>query len=282
MSFFSKKSKDSEIDTPNEQVKDEDQLAAVTITNDKKVDERDFPLAIAQLRTANNRLLLIVIMMMVLLIIMTMYAWNRASKADKNQQLLYVQMWDSGENKVLEALPDDAVIVNKNIINSLLEKYIKLRHGQIPQSIIVDYDDATTFMSNNLYEYFIDKDGFDAPAKVKKMKDDLNKGVSETIEIAYRSEPEHYDAVDGSSLQGKETIIMRTNMYVTKTTRNAQGKVINVAYNIHRLQWHLMDKEELSKQDVNWIRVNPIGMVIIVDEVIVDKVATDKANIKNK
>lgn len=279
MVFFSKKATKKE--KRNNAVEDNNNELSVATIENVTNDDRNLPLAISQLRTINNRLFLLLFVTFFALILSVMFSWNRASKADKNQQLLYIQMWDSGDYKVLDALPDD-VLITKNIINSLLEKYIKLRHGQIPQSIVVDYDDATTFMSNNLYEDFINRNGFNAPEKVKNIKDSLKKGTAETIEIVYRSEPEHYDAVEGLNLHGEETVIMRTNMYVTKTTRNAQGKVINTQYNIHRLQWHLVDKTELSVQESHWLSINPIGIVIIADDVIIDKVATEKANMRNK
>jgi len=280
MKFFTKKKNNKE-SVVQSKVMTSIENRPAGIKNSKNKDNQDFPLAIAQLRTANNRLFFILIITLLAFIIMTMFAWNRSSKVDKNQQLLYVQMWENGKYNVLEELPEDAVIVTKNIINSLLEKYIKLRHGQIPQSIVVDYDDASTFLSDNLYDHFINKNEFNASGRLKKIKEDLIKGNAETIEIEFRSQPEHYDAIDGTDLQGSETVIMRTNMYVTKVTRNAQGNIINTEYNIHRLQWHLMNKEKLAKETKDWIRANPIGIVIIADDVVVDKVATDKSKIKN-
>lgn len=237
------------------------------IKEDVKKADIQHPYVVAELRAMNNKLVFVIIFLMLVSLVAILFSWNRANKVDNSRELLYVQMWGDGSYRVLESLPEDDPVTNATLIDGLLDKYIKCRFGLIPQTAQTDLGDAVLFMTEPVYQYFIDKNGFN----VGQIVSDITY-KSNIIEIHWRGTPDHYDIIEGK-YKGKKIDVLRSNIYITRIEKDYLGNPIKTDYLIAKLQWFLLDKKDVQKEfSQNELRVNPVGMKILSEELIVDNV----------
>ncbi|STN93523.1 Uncharacterised protein [Escherichia coli] len=76
---------------------------------------------------------------------------------------------------------------------------------------------------------------------------------------------DHYDAIEGQ-FDGDVKPVIRTLVTYQEITRDYQGKEISSVQQMRRLQWTLLQRNELSKQSLDWLNINPLGIQIIDDK----------------
>lgn len=247
-------------------------IKSAAVDNEADIKKRarsELPKEKAALKSEGYKIFVLALLLGVICIILIFYAWNRAEQADHSKEVLYIQMYPDGTSRVLKSLPQDVARATTAAVESALSKFINSCQGQHRETIRRDYSECSVFLESALYNKFIGKDvangDYDAASKAASIIADKSANI---VEIDWRF-ADHYDEVLGT-FDGKEQPVLRSNIYYTKITRDTSGRVINTEYLIDRLQWRLLPKSVIEKQAEDWLRVNPIGLKIVSENIITD------------
>lgn len=246
---------------------------SVTVSDETKVEkskQTDLPTKIGALVASNNKIIACNVFLGVVTLVAISFAWNRADKVDHSRELYYIQMFADGTSKVLRTLPNDDLIITKAQVDHDFELYLKHRYGQHQGTIRQDYSEASVLLDPELYKKFIGSDekagDFNAAQKAATVLATKNPDV---VDIEWKF-ADHYDAVEGT-FNKKQQAVMRSNIYFDRVTRESvQLKETNREHLILRLQWRLMSRDEMEKQDEDWLRANPRGIKIVSEDLIID------------
>lgn len=211
---------------------------------------------IAQLRAERNRWFILTVVSLVIVFLMVFFSWYAFSKAERNQEIIYVKLEPNGTWSVIDYQPDDGQLYFKTTIDASLERYAIDRYKVDPATIIDDWARAAVFMSPTMESYFLDKNGFDAWGKIEKIKKSKS-----TADIEVRH-VEHYDEVNWVSDAGIATPAIRSNIYLTRTL-TSNGKKEDPELLVLSVQWRMISKKALAKESKESIRYNPIGIEIL-------------------
>ena len=211
---------------------------------------------IAQLRAERNRWFITTLFSLVVIGLLVCFSWYAFSKAERNQEIIYVKLEPNGTWSVIDYKPEDPQLYFKTSIDASLERYTVDRYKVDPATIIDDWARAAVFMSPEMESYFLDKKGFDAWGKIEHIQKSSDKA---NIDIRY---VEHYDEVDWSSPTGQISKAIRSNIYLTRTiTTNGHKKDPELL--VLTVQWRLISKDSLVKEPIESIRHNAIGVEIL-------------------
>ncbi|MFA1563021.1 hypothetical protein [Aliivibrio fischeri] len=211
----------------------------------------------AALRAERNRWFAITLSLVFVIFLSLAFSWFAFLKANNNKEIVYVKLAPNGSWSVTDYQPQDAQLYFKTTIDSLLSKYAALRYQINPTTIGIDWSDATYLMGDELHSEFLSKGkgGFNAAQKAAKWAKSRD---SVTIKIR---NIEHYDQITATDINGLESEIVRSNLYFTRT-KKTMGKVSPPEHLVLSLQWQLMDKHTLAEQNMDFLRINPIGIQI--------------------
>lgn len=226
-------------------------------SNDSNHNEQsEDPTMYALLKGERNRWFIIALTLVIGIIISVSFAWRYANLANNNKELLYVKLYPNGTWEVVEYQAQDAQLYFKTTVDSLLASYAINRFGENPMTVTRDYGEASLLMDTALQNEFLSQEGFYAAQKAA----DVQANPLRQVNIDWKFN-DHYDQIEGMA-NGLSTDIIRTNIYFTRTTNTAQnkGEPENLML---RIQWRLLTKAELKEQSKEFLKVNPIGLKII-------------------
>nr|WP_012219844.1 VirB8/TrbF family protein [Vibrio sp. 23023]ABX77032.1 Hypothetical conjugal transfer protein [Vibrio sp. 23023] len=184
------------------------------------------------------------------------FSWYAFTQAMHNKEILFIKMMPNGTWQSVEYHAQDKQLFFKTTVDSLLARYAERRYGVIPATVAADYGEAQVFMDDNLRAQFLSPTGYNAIEKAAKYAQNAHND----IKITWRFN-DHYDRVTGN-VAGVETDIMRSNIYFTRTI-HIQGNPTKTTKMMLSVQWRLLPKTELEKQDKEFLKVNPIGLIIV-------------------
>lgn len=209
---------------------------------------------LGQTKAERNRLFLILMGFIVVVIIALCFSWYAFEKAQNNKEIMFIKMFPNGTWENINYKSQDEQLYFKTTVDSLLAKYTEKRYGVIPMTIASDYGEAQVFMDDNLRQQFLSKSGFDAIGKAQQYSQSKNQ-----IKVIWRLN-NHYDQITGQ-INGINTRVFKTNVYFTiDKVISGQSKETKMMLT---LSWRLLAKQELEKQDKDYLRVNPIGLTVI-------------------
>lgn len=219
---------------------------------------------LGQTKAERNRLFTILVGLIVVVIIAMCFSWYAFEKAQNNKEIMFIKMFPNGTWENVTYKSQDEQLYFKTTVDSLLAKYVEKRFGVQPMTIAADYGEAQVFMDNDLRSEFLSKSGFDAIGKVQQYAKSKNH-----IKIIWKENPiNHYDQITGQ-INGINTRVFKTNVYFTvdKVTSGVSKKSdMRVS-----LTWRLLPKQELEQQDNDYIRVDPIGLTVISQQLSLEK-----------
>lgn len=217
---------------------------------------------LGQTKAERNRLFTILVGLILVVIIAMCFSWYAFEKAQNNKEIMFIKMFPNGTWENVTYKSQDQQLYFKTTVDSLLAKYTEKRFGVQPITIASDYGEAQVFMDNDLRTEFLSKSGFDAVGKVQQYAKSKN-----FIKVIWK-ENVHYDQITGQ-INGVSTRVFKTNIYFTvdKVT-SGQSKKSDMRLS---LSWRLLSKQELEKQDKDYLRVNPIGLTVISQQLSLEK-----------
>ncbi|WP_322805346.1 VirB8/TrbF family protein (plasmid) [Vibrio alfacsensis] len=239
-----------------------DNMPQVVAVEDNDALHRDphAPL-LAQLRAERNRWFMTALAGFVLSALLVLFCWYAFAKAELNQEIVFVKLEPNGAWSVIDYEPQDSQLYFKTTIDASLERYAISRYKSDPATIESDWGEASVFMSAELREYFLAPapQGFDAWKKIEQIRKSKTKA-----DILVR-DVEHYDQVDYLSDAGQSSKVIRSNIYFTRTlTVNGQKRPPESL--VLSVQWKLVTKQELVQHPKTHLRINPIGVEILTEQ----------------
>jgi hypothetical protein len=247
------------------------------------IDEKEFkrdtrkdsvlPEQNAKLRVSGNRWFIVCVLLALGQMGQVAFSKYAFDKANNNKELVYIKLFPDGRSYVGEFVPQDEQLFFRSTIDAALERFLKARYGQQPETIKQDYYEAGIFMSEPLYGNFVSTQagGFNAAQKAADVM--ANTKTADRVEIKWGF-ADHYDKIP--AIFNKEAgEVVKSNIYFTSTTRNGQGviKPNGIKKSILRVQWRLLPKKEMAEHKLEWLRINPIGVEIVDNDVIDDPAA---------
>ncbi|MGF1894063.1 conjugal transfer protein [Vibrio campbellii] len=216
---------------------------------------------IAQLRAERNRWFLMTLASVILIALLILFCWYAFAKAELNQEIVYVKLEPNGAWSVIDYKPEDSQLYFKTTIDALLERYAIARYKSDPATIETDWGEASVFMSPEMRDYFLTPapQGFDALKKIEQIRKSKTKAVIDVRDV------EHYDQVDYLSDSGQTSKVIRSNLYFTRTlTVNGQKRPPEPL--VLSIQWRLVSKKMLTQLPKTHLRINPIGVEILTEQ----------------
>ncbi len=218
----------------------------------------------AALRAERNRWFAICLSLVVVVFFSLAFAWFAFLKANNNKEIVYVKLAPNGSWSVVDYQPQDAQLYFKTTIDSLLSRYTSLRYQVNPSTIATDWGDASLLMGADLRDDFVSPRGFNAKEKAAKIVTSRDK-----VTIEFRN-IEHYDQINAISADGIENNVIRSNVYFTRTSKT-MGRTTPPEKLVLSLQWQLMDKFELAEQSMDFLRINPIGIQVLSQQLNIER-----------
>lgn len=227
-------------------------------SNDQHTPDPQIPL-LAQLRAERNRWFMTTLICSAIIGLLVLFCWYAFAKAERNQEIIYVKLEPNGAWAVIDYQPDDSQLFFKTTVDASLERYAMARYAHHPATIESDWGEASVFMSPEMANYFVSAEGFDAWGKIET----LRKSNSQA-EITVRG-IEHYDQVDYLSDADTPGKAIRSNIYLSRTL-TIKGEKKPPELLVLSVQWRLVSKAQLVKQSKDFIRINPIGVEILTEQ----------------
>ena len=218
----------------------------------------------AALRAERNRWFAITLSLVLVLFLAIAFAWFAFLKANNNKEIVYVKLAPNGSWSIVDYQPQDSQLYFKTTIDSLLSRYATLRYQINPSTIAIDWSDAAIFMGESLKNDFLSSNGFNAIEKAANIATSRD-----TVTIELRDGIEHYDQITAIQVDGSESNLVRSNIYLTRTTKR-MGKSTKEKL-VLSLQWQLMDKYELATQSIEFLRLNPIGIIVLSQQLNIER-----------
>ncbi|WP_243853557.1 VirB8/TrbF family protein [Providencia rettgeri] len=221
------------------------------------INKRTLKDRVGEIKKDRNIFLFVGLALMVTTIYQSCSISTVVENTKRTREIVYVKLQPNGSYSVSEALPEDEQAVSTPVINSLLSKYVDKRFGVHKETVERDYAEASVFMSSNLVTVFMDEKGFNAREKIKS----ILSGKSDTINIKVLSF-DHYDVIEGK-FDNQTKPVVRSTIEYQETTVSNDGKIKAIQKKRLRTQWSLLERAELSKQSLDWLNINPVGLVIL-------------------
>lgn len=223
-----------------------------------KVNKSSIKDRVGEIKKDRNIFFAAVIVLMVVILYQSYSISGVVENTRRTREVIYIKVQPNGSYSVSEFLPESEQPVSTTMINALLNKYISARFGIHKETIERDYAEAAVFMSPKLATLFLDEKGFNARQKIKDVLSDKNQDDIDVRMTNY----DHYDVIDGQ-FDNKKKPIIRSSIVFEETVVSPDGKIKEKTKKRLRLQWTLLDRAEVSKQSLDWLNVNPIGLVIL-------------------
>ncbi|EQX73257.1 TPA: hypothetical protein QDV07_004486 [Escherichia coli] len=227
----------------------------------EKVNRTAFKDRVGELKKDRNLFFWIALLLAGTTIYQSYSVKEAIEKSQNTTEVVWVKLLPDGSHKISQFTPDNEQPIYTPTVNSLLSKYVQKRYGQLKETIERDYAEAAVFMSPVLTGEFADPKGFNVAQKVVDIQADM---AAKRIYIEIK-DIDHYDAIEGQ-FDGDVKPVIRTLVTYQEITRDYQGKEISSVQQMRRLQWTLLQRNELSKQSLDWLNINPLGIQIIDDK----------------
>jgi len=215
------------------------------------------------LGSERNRLYSFCFVLLIAVLILAFQVVSMADNAANNHKVAWVKMYANGTWDVVLHENQGPQQFLQQTVDSLLSNWVKRRFSKIPETIRNDYGYATLLMSERKKGEFVDQEGFNAAQIAANVLACRGCDV-----MRYNVGPiDHFD-IDEDLLSGVSSTVYRTNVFADKQVISASGQVKDSDKRIVRIQWRLMDAEEvqrMSRRDggLEWLRQNPIGIEIV-------------------
>lgn len=223
-----------------------------------KINRTAFKDRVGELKKDRNLFFWVAIILAVSTVYQSCAMRDAVDASKRTSEVVWVKLSPDGTYSVSQFTPDDEQPVYTPTVNSLLSKYMQKRYGQHRETLDRDYAEASVFMSPALSGVFADKQGFNVAQKVVDIQADKN---ARRIDIEIR-DIDHYDAIEGKFEDGNKPVI-RSLVTYQEITRDAQGKLVSSVQKMMRLHWTLLPRRELSRQSLDWMNIDPLGIQII-------------------
>jgi hypothetical protein len=213
----------------------------------------------AQIRVDRNwwRLLsLVLAVTVIVLAFITQGANERAGTRD----VVWVKMFPNGTWDVSTADAFGQRDYFQTTVDGLLAEFAKLRYAVIPETVRSDYGKTLLFLSNDLATEFTAINGYDAANKAAQFS-----ASPATPRVSIKvGTIDHYDRITGKLRSGVSTPVYRTNIYLKRTTKSAEGSPRGEPENLTlSVRWTALSEEDIEKKDELFLRANPIGLTIL-------------------
>lgn len=217
----------------------------------------------AVLRT-DRSILLAAVFGLALINVYTVTKANSAVEASKRtHEVVWVKMFQDGTTVIDEFKPEDEQPVFVRTVNAGLSKYIESRFQTHAESIKRDYAEAGVFLGEQLFNLFTEKSAFNAAEKAALIS---SKPESQPRVDVSNIRMDHYDQIEGD-FSGTKKPVVRTTVTWDETTYNSEGKTGGKkSPHMLRITWTLLSRDEVSKKSVGWLKINPLGIVILSQE----------------
>ncbi|WP_257214482.1 VirB8/TrbF family protein [Vibrio coralliilyticus] len=234
-----------------------DELAPAMVVDETETEELE-PVKSenANLKAERNRWFVFCLSLVVALVLAVVLLFFAFLKAQTTKEILYVKLMPNGSWSVIDYKPQDKQLYFKTTVDSLLEQFVETRYGINPEKIESDWGEASVFMSPKLKEQFIDKRGFDALGKIKRIKKLKNTAVISDVDI------DHYDNIDWTLSDDSTVESVKSNIYFSRQV-TVGGKERPVERLVLSVSWRLLPKKEITEQTKEVIRLNPIGVEVL-------------------
>ncbi|PKB89373.1 hypothetical protein A8A01_14720 [Ewingella americana] len=217
----------------------------------------------AVLRTDRSILLAAVFGLALINIYAVVKSNNAVEASKRTHEVVWVKMFQDGTTAIDEFKPENEQPVFVRTINAGLSKYIESRFQTHPETIKRDYAEAGVFLGDSLFNLFTDKSAFNAAEKATLIS---SKPESQPRTDISNVRLDHYDQIEGD-FSGTKKPVVRTTITWDETTFNSEGKSDGKKTpHMIRITWTLLSRDEVSKKSVGWLRINPLGIVILSQE----------------
>lgn len=197
---------------------------------------------------------------MALVNVWCVYRSGEAVESAKNtREVVWVKLMADGSREVTDFKPKDQQPVFIRSINADLDHYIKSRYQVHAETISRDYAEAGVFLGQKLFKEFTDKDGFYA---IQVAADIAAKPDSKPRKDISDVRFDHYDLIDGD-FSGEKKPVVRTTITWKEEEYKADGTKKPAVPRMQRITWTLLDRKEISKKSIPWLRLNPLGIEIL-------------------
>jgi len=207
----------------------------------------------------------IILMLGLLCLVAILFAWKESTRADTNIKVAWVKMHPNGtwdmefhdENRQPEFFPAT--------IDYILTQWVERRFSENGHTIKADYGYAYIFMNSKLRNDFTSPNGYHAAAKAAQIAEC---NACREVRVKVRN-LDHYDS-DKTRFGQHEGTLYRSNIFVLKTTLNADGSPLDEAEKmIVPVQWRIKAKDEIQA-DKEILKQNPIGLEILSYDLLTD------------
>ena len=213
-----------------------------------------------------NRWFVVTLALVLVIVVLGFYMTVLSKQAANNLQVVYVKLQADGTWDVDYYDEGREVEFFKKTVDHLLQHYVSLRYREMPLSVQADWGEIQFFMGQQLFNTFVDKNGFDAAAKAVAIEACVDCQPKDT----HVRDVVHID-FDEVAIDGIESKIYRTNIYFTEQQLSKEGMVLGSEDLIAALHWRVMSRREieaLARKDPKVLKVNPIGIQIIKEDII--------------
>lgn len=223
-----------------------------------KINKHSLKDRIGEIKKDRNVFLVVAIVIGVTSIYQSFSISNVVENTQRTREVVYIKVEPNGSHSISEFLPESEQPISTTMVNSLLNHYISVRYGINKETIERDYSEAYIFMSPKLGSLFMDEKGFNARGKIKEV---ISSNNIDSVKVRVTNY-DHYDVIEGQ-FNGTKKPIIRSVVEFEKTIISPDNKVKEKKQMRLKVQWTLLERAELSRQNLDWLNINPIGMVIL-------------------
>lgn len=218
---------------------------------------------LAVLRTDRSILLVAVFALALINLYAVFLAASAVNASMRTHEVVWVKMFRDGSSAIDAFTPDDEQPVYVRAVNAGLARYITARFQTHPETIKRDYAEAGVFLGDALFTQFTDKSAFDAAGKAMAIAAKPDEQPRTDITDI---RTDHYDQIDGD-FSGTRKPVIRTTLMWNEIMLNRAGKISGEKTpHVLRITWTLLSRDEVSQKSVDWLRINPLGIVILTQE----------------
>ena len=199
----------------------------------------------------------IVSIILALLAFYSMYSAHEANQRYENDvRVQWVKMYPNGTWDVEFYDAGEEKTFFPATIDALISQFIERRYSKNKYTIQYDYGFALLFMEKKLKNYFVSREGYNAPQVAADFAvcDDCEEVAVTVKNIS------HYDA-ESVQINDKIGTLYRTTVFVEEKRFDRDGAFIGEFDKKVQLSWRVRPKGEIrpSKEE---LKLNPIGLEI--------------------